>query len=245
MPRRRWARARRRQHDVSTTTAEKGAGSSASRASVEQLAATDSSSAQPRRPPHLPQGCEGWQSVQGRRVSGRQVHRRLLRADEDPFRSYPSTALRGDPPRRGRPPAAGPRSDPCGRCGPVDLDRRRDQLSARVRRAAVGPRRPRVRDGDPRSHPGRSARAARAAILQDGRRRAGRGRADPAARGDLDRRRVRVLRSAALSGAAYCWQCGQPILQQVPSDAIGRLPGRRRSAAASSSACAQPKRPVT
>ncbi len=22
------------------------------------------------------------------------------------------------------------------------------------------------------------------------------------------------------SGAAYCWQCGQPLLQQVPSDAI-------------------------
>jgi len=23
------------------------------------------------------------------------------------------------------------------------------------------------------------------------------------------------------SGAAYCWQCGQPLLQQIPSDAIG------------------------
>src|ERR1700759_4164177 len=23
------------------------------------------------------------------------------------------------------------------------------------------------------------------------------------------------------SGAAYCWQCGQPVLQQVPSEAIG------------------------
>jgi chorismate mutase len=23
------------------------------------------------------------------------------------------------------------------------------------------------------------------------------------------------------SGAAYCWQCGQPLLQQVPSDTIG------------------------
>jgi predicted amidophosphoribosyltransferase len=23
------------------------------------------------------------------------------------------------------------------------------------------------------------------------------------------------------SGAAYCWQCGQPILPQVPSHAIG------------------------
>ncbi len=23
------------------------------------------------------------------------------------------------------------------------------------------------------------------------------------------------------SGAAYCWQCGQPLLAQVPSDAIG------------------------
>ena len=23
------------------------------------------------------------------------------------------------------------------------------------------------------------------------------------------------------SGAAYCWQCGQPLLQQVPSDSIG------------------------
>jgi hypothetical protein len=22
------------------------------------------------------------------------------------------------------------------------------------------------------------------------------------------------------SGAAYCWQCGQPLLQEVPSDAI-------------------------
>jgi hypothetical protein len=24
------------------------------------------------------------------------------------------------------------------------------------------------------------------------------------------------------SGAAYCWQCGQPLLQHVPSQAIGR-----------------------
>jgi hypothetical protein len=25
------------------------------------------------------------------------------------------------------------------------------------------------------------------------------------------------------SGAAYCWQCGQPLLEHVPSDAIGRI----------------------
>lgn len=25
------------------------------------------------------------------------------------------------------------------------------------------------------------------------------------------------------SGAAFCWQCGQPLLSQVPSDAIGSL----------------------
>jgi hypothetical protein len=24
------------------------------------------------------------------------------------------------------------------------------------------------------------------------------------------------------TGAAYCWQCGQPLLQEVPSDAIAR-----------------------
>ena len=42
------------------------------------------------------------------------------------------------------------------------------------------------------------------------------------------------------SGAAYCWQCGQPLLEHVPTHAIGT--GAPPSPAASS---AQPKRPVT
>ncbi len=30
----------------------------------------------------------------------------------------------------------------------------------------------------------------------------------------------RSCRAPHSSGAAYCWQCGQPLLQEVPSDAI-------------------------
>lgn len=109
----------------------------------------------------------------------------------------------------------GPSND----AGTVDLNRRRDQLSARVAELQwdLGGL---VYEMAIRDRIRVDVLVRRAAVLQNA---------------DAELSEVeRILRleqsstagecascgSPHSSGAAYCWQCGQPLLQQVPSDAI-------------------------
>ena len=96
----------------------------------------------------------------------------------------------------------------------------------RGRRAAVGSRRPRLRDGDPRPLPARRARA-RGGGAAAGRRRARRGRA-PAARSRRPGPPENVLRCGALHGrgAVFCWQCGARLLERRSNPARAGRPGR-------------------
>ena len=126
--------------------------------------------------------------------------------------------------RAKREPASAPASPPAGSTAPtesqiVDLERRRDVLKARVAELqwdlggvvyemAI---RDRIRV---------DVLVKRAALLQD---------ADSEL-SEIERiLRLEHTSTAGLctscgaphsTGASYCWQCGQPILQQVPSDSI-------------------------
>lgn len=101
----------------------------------------------------------------------------------------------------------------------VDLERRRDQLRARVAELQwdLGGL---VYEMATRDHIKVDVIVRRAAVLQDA---------------DAELNEVeRILRTEQTgatgacgtcgaphsSGAAYCWQCGMPLLQQVPSEAI-------------------------
>lgn len=122
-----------------------------------------------------------------------------------------------------RPPAGSSGGFPLGPndgdAGTVDLNRRRDQLSARVAELQwdLGGL---VYEMAIRDRIRVDVLVRRAAVLQN---------AD-AELGEVERI-LRLEQSSTAgecascgsphsSGAAYCWQCGQPLLQQVPSDAI-------------------------
>jgi hypothetical protein len=124
-------------------------------------------------------------------------------------------AAAANPPGAGGPPAAGPPTE----SQVVDLERRRDVLKARVAElqwdlgglAYEMAIRDRIRV---------DVLIKRAALLQD---------ADSEL-GEIERI-LRLEHSATAgvcascaaphsTGASFCWQCGQPILQQVPSDSI-------------------------
>lgn len=104
--------------------------------------------------------------------------------------------------------------------GPVDLRRRRDQLEAQVAELQfdLGGL---VYEMAIRNRIRTDVLVARAAVLQDA---------------DAELAEVeRILRleesstagacghcgAPHSSGAAYCWQCGRPLLVQVPADAVG------------------------
>src|ERR1700750_742539 len=103
--------------------------------------------------------------------------------------------------------------------GTVDLQRRRDQLQARVAELQwdLGGL---VYEMAIRDRIRVDVLVKRAALLQD---------ADSEL-GEIDRiLRLEHTSTAGVcascgsphsTGASYCWQCGQPILQQVPSDSI-------------------------
>jgi hypothetical protein len=119
----------------------------------------------------------------------------------------------------GAPPLTSGSSAGRGTVGGVDLERRRDQLSARVTELQFDlgglvyemAIRDRIRV---------DVLVQRAAVLQD---------AD-AELGEVERilrleqtstaGACRTCGAPHSSGAAFCWQCGQPILQQVRSDSI-------------------------
>jgi hypothetical protein len=161
----------------------------------------------------------------------------IMQRARDTMREGFAGAVRADAPRRARRkeaaaasmPASGLRVGPAatvgknpvteGQGGTVDLERRRDKLTARfvelqwdlgglVYEMAI---RNRIRV---------DILVQRAAVLQD----------TDAELGEVER----ILRTEQTgtagscascgaphsSGAAYCWQCGQPILEQVPSESI-------------------------
>ncbi|HWF55429.1 MAG TPA: hypothetical protein VG223_12400 [Solirubrobacteraceae bacterium] len=132
-----------------------------------------------------------------------------------------ASVVRADAPRRAQkqPTPTTSSSSPTRAAGHVDLERRRDKLTARfvelqwdlgglVYEMAI---RNRIRV---------DIIVQRAAVLQD----------TDAELGEVER----ILRTEQTgtagtcascgaphsSGAAYCWQCGQPILEQVPSESI-------------------------
>ena len=88
------------------------------------------------------------------------------------------------------------------------------------RRAAVGPRRPGLRDGHPRPDQGRCDRAARRRAA-GGRRRIGRGRADPAHGADRHGRHLRQLRRPAHVGRRVLLAVRAATARAGPPDAIG------------------------
>jgi hypothetical protein len=122
-------------------------------------------------------------------------------------------------PRRANRPAADPLAPPTASDEIVDLERRRDQLRARVAELQwdLGGL---VYEMAIRDHIKVDVIVRRAAVLQDA---------------DAELNEVeRILRTEQTgasgacgtcgaphsSGATYCWQCGMPLLQQVPSEAI-------------------------
>jgi hypothetical protein len=165
----------------------------------------------------------------------------IIQRARDSMREGFASAVRADAPRRARrkraqsstdasglpaapaapeTPAGPPRAGATGeRHGTVDLERRRDKLTARfvelqwdlgglVYEMAI---RNRIRV---------DILVQRAAVLQD----------TDAELGEVERiLRMEQTGTAGTcascgaphsSGAAYCWQCGQPILEQVPSESI-------------------------
>ena len=129
--------------------------------------------------------------------------------------------LRGRASKRnnGAPPEGGSFAPPGGEASVIDLERRRDQLSARVAELQwdLGGL---VYEMAIRDAIRIDVLVRRAAALQN---------AD-AELSEVERI-LRLEQSATAgdcascgaphsSGAAYCWQCGQPLLQQVPSDSI-------------------------
>jgi hypothetical protein len=122
-------------------------------------------------------------------------------------------------PRRSREPAVAALGPPSASDEIVDLERRRDQLRARVAELQwdLGGL---VYEMAIRDHIKVDVIVRRAAVLQDA---------------DAELNEVeRILRTEQTgaagacgtcaaphsSGATYCWQCGMPLLQQVPSEAI-------------------------
>jgi hypothetical protein len=115
--------------------------------------------------------------------------------------------------------APNPFASPAERADLVDLERRRDQLRARVAELQwdLGGL---VYEMATRDHIRVDILVRRAAVLQE---------AD-AELGEVERI-LRTEQTGAAgscstcgaphsSGATYCWQCGMPLLQQVPSEAI-------------------------
>jgi len=122
-------------------------------------------------------------------------------------------------PRRGARPAVESFAPPSASDDIVDLERRRDQLRSRVAELQwdLGGL---VYEMAIRDHIKVDLIVRRAAVLQDA---------------DAELNEVeRILRTEQTgasgacgtcaaphsSGATYCWQCGMPLLQQVPSEAI-------------------------
>ena len=159
------------------------------------------------------------------RLSDRQVHWQLLprgmraltmRCREGDTNRINQTEVPPRPPRRPSRASSPAVGRPRARCRSRATAGRPQGAGGR---ATVGPRRSRLRDGDPGSDPGgRVDQARRAASGR--RRRAGRDRTDPAPRAQRDRRACTSCGAPHSTGASFCWQCGQPILQQVPSDSI-------------------------
>jgi hypothetical protein len=119
----------------------------------------------------------------------------------------------------GAAPEGGSFAPPVGEASVIDLERRRDQLSARVAELQwdLGGL---VYEMAIRDAIRIDVLVRRAAVLQN---------AD-AELSEVERI-LRLEQSATAgdcvscgaphsSGAAYCWQCGQPLLEQVPSDSI-------------------------
>jgi hypothetical protein len=156
----------------------------------------------------------------------------IVQRTREAMREGFTSAVRADAPRRARrklaktpidgsglPSAPLSVSPTAGKLGTVDLERRRDELTARfvelqwdlgglVYEMAI---RNRIRV---------DVLVQRAAVLQD----------TDAELGEVERiLRMEQTGTAGTcascgaphsSGAAYCWQCGQPILEQVPSESI-------------------------
>jgi hypothetical protein len=145
----------------------------------------------------------------------------LIQRARETMRDRFASVVRADAPRRAQnqPTATTSSASPTSTEGLVDLERRRDKLTARfvelqwdlgglVYEMAI---RNRIRV---------EILVQRAAVLQD----------TDAELGEVER----ILRTEQTgtagtcahcgaphsSGAAYCWQCGQPILEQVPSESI-------------------------
>ena len=174
-----------------------------------------------------------------RRVRGAPAAGRLLRAASSPGTSSGREGSRLDharcPDVRRQPPADAPPPDataaraaafaPPTESQIVDLERRRDQLKARVAELQwdLGGL---VYEMAIRDRIRVDVLVKRAAVLQNADAELGEIERILRLEHTVDRRRVRVVRRAALAPApSYCWQCGQPLLQQVPSDAIGSRSG--------------------
>ena len=154
----------------------------------------------------------------GPRLQARQVHRQLLRRLMLGLRRQPRVR---PPSRAGRAPlrsvaATLPRA---ARGLPSTSSAAATSCRAR-RRAAVGPRRTRLRDGDPRPHPRRRARPARRRSCRTPTPSSARSSGSCAWRRPGRPARAPPARAPHSSGAVYCWQCGQPLLEQVRGDAI-------------------------